>query len=419
MNKKWLIFGIPFLSLLISSCELIKQTEANSASNSSQTSSSLSNSSSINTTSSSSEYLYGMEENELTIHYLDLNASGDSILIDYGNYEILIDAGGNKRAGSEIIVPYLKQFVEDNIIELMIATHGHEDHIAGFVGLSNQAGVLKDFSFGTIVDLGVGYDNLTNKNAITQLQSQYNELRNAKIQEGTKYYTIRDVFELEIEKWSIAPNFTFQFLKNKFYTIPYEKYTQNLNNYSICTFLKYQNWSYLFTGDLEKEGEASLIELNQLEKVNVFKAGHHGSETASNENLLKIIQPDIAVFTADSTKESTYNFPHVAAIERLIPYTTTFYTSYYNGHLQFKMLKDTNQIEVNCLENSQIFSYVDYIKSYPTIKAIASIGSKITASSLAAIEKAEELYTSLTLEEKTYVYNYETLVLAREKYDSL
>lgn len=417
MKKKWLSFGIPFLSLLISSCDLIKKSEE-SISSSNQISSSISNSSSLSS-SVLNEYIYGIEEEELTIHYLDLNASGDCILIDYGNYEILIDAGGNKRAGSEIIVPYLKQYVEDNTIELMIATHGHEDHIAGFVGLSNQPGVLKDFSFKTIVDLGAGYDNLTNKNAITQLQSQYNELRDAKIQEGTKYYTIRDIFDLKMEKWSIAPDFTFQFLKNKFYDIPYEKYTQNLNNYSICTFLKYQNWSYLFTGDLEKEGEDSLIELNQLEKVSVFKAGHHGSETASNENLLKIIQPDIAVFTADSTKESTYNFPHVAAIERLTQYTTTFYTSYYNGHLQFKMKKDSSQMEVECFENSQIFSYIDYIKSYSTIKAIASIGSKITASSLPAIEKAEELYAALTLEEKTYVYNYETLVLAREKYDSL
>ena len=48
----------------------------------------------------------------------------------------------------------------------------------------------------------------------------------------------------------------------------------------------------LLTGDLEKEGELSLIEKNDLPKVTLYKAGHHGSKTSSNECLLEVIQPE-------------------------------------------------------------------------------------------------------------------------------
>ena len=415
MKKLRIIFSLLFVALLTTSCDLLQRLNSNS---------SQSQPSSISSTSSSSlqtsgDYLYPSIEEELTVHFLDLNVSGDCILIDYGNYEILIDAGGNKSAGTNIIVPYLNQYVEDQCIELMIATHGHEDHIAGFVGLSNQASVLKDFSFGTIVDLGEGYENLNSSNELTALQKQYNELRDQKIEEGSQYYTIRDLYKENKTVWEIAPQLTFSFLETKFYNIPYTKHTQNLNNYSIATQLKFEDKTFLFTGDLEEEGESSLLEMNQLSKVNIFKAGHHGSNTASQEALLEVIQPDIAIFTADSSKESTYNFPHPETIERLVPYTSQFYTSYYNGHIQVKLLSSEKNIDIECSERNELFSYVAYLNCYPTIQAIASIGSKITIESETKIENAESLYNRLTEDEKTYVYNYPTLLEAREKFNQL
>lgn len=364
------------------------------------------------------DYLYE-EQQKLSVHFIDLDVSGDSILLDYGEYEILIDAGGNKTAGTTIITPYLKQYVGDNRIELAIATHGHEDHIAGFVGQSNKTSVFKEFSFGTIVDTGSGYENLNNKNELTSLQKEYNSLREQKIADGANYYTIRDIFDKELQNWYIAPNFTFRFLKTKFYNIPFEKYTQNLNDYSIATLLEYQNHKFLFTGDLEEEGEKSLTELSYLPEIDVFKAGHHGSKTASSEKLVEIIKPKISIFTADSTNESTYNFPHVEAIERLKKYSNQFYTSYFNGHIVMEMEKTSQEIKINCLENNEQFLVEEYTVAFETIKAISSIGSKISSSSLSSIETAENLYSKLTKQQKKYVYNIQTLIDARQEYESL
>ena len=53
---------------------------------------------------------------------------------------------------------------------------------------------------------------------------------------------------------------------------------------------------FLFTGDLEEEGEIKLVENNKsLQElrdnneqfgVDLYKAGHHGSKTSSSETLL-------------------------------------------------------------------------------------------------------------------------------------
>ncbi len=64
--------------------------------------------------------LYDGTCENVVIHYIDLDAMGDSTLIDCGDYEILIDAG-TTAVGRDLVVPYLQEFVTDGIIELVIA----------------------------------------------------------------------------------------------------------------------------------------------------------------------------------------------------------------------------------------------------------------------------------------------------------
>ena len=64
---------------------------------------------------------------ELKVHFIDVG-QGDSILIDLGRTEILIDGGGK----SPGVVSYLQSYV-DGAIEVMVATHPHADHIGGLI----------------------------------------------------------------------------------------------------------------------------------------------------------------------------------------------------------------------------------------------------------------------------------------------
>ena len=65
----------------------------------------------------------------LLVHFIDVG-QGDSILVDFGETEVLID-GGNR---SPRVVSYLEHYV-DGDIEVMVATHPHADHIGGLIAV--------------------------------------------------------------------------------------------------------------------------------------------------------------------------------------------------------------------------------------------------------------------------------------------
>ena len=76
---------------------------------------------------------------------------GDSIYIKAGDVDILIDAG-SKRDSASTISSYIDDYVKDGKLEYVIATHAHEDHIAGFVGNSTTKGIFELYSVDTIID---------------------------------------------------------------------------------------------------------------------------------------------------------------------------------------------------------------------------------------------------------------------------
>ena len=67
------------------------------------------------------------------------------------------------------------------------------------------------------------------------------------------------------------------------YNYYYENESKDENNYSVCLMFNQGDKHFLFTGDLEEDGEEQLVVYNQLPKVELFKAGHHGSKTSSND----------------------------------------------------------------------------------------------------------------------------------------
>jgi competence protein ComEC len=68
---------------------------------------------------------------ELKVHFIDVG-QGDSILVDLGATEILID-GGDKSPG---VVAYLSDYI-DGALEAVVATHPHADHIGGVIAVLN------------------------------------------------------------------------------------------------------------------------------------------------------------------------------------------------------------------------------------------------------------------------------------------
>lgn len=297
---------------------------------------------------------------DLQIHFLELGNwhTGDSIYIKAGDTDVLIDAG-SKRSSAKTITEYVNDYCEDGILEYVIATHAHEDHIAGFVGNDDVEGIFEAFECKTIIDFP-----LTDKD--TQVYNDYVVERYLEIKKGAKHYNALQCWNNQDgakRSYELSDGITMDILYNYYY----ENRDSDENNYSVCLMINQGDNHYLFTGDLEEEGEEKLVEYNKLPEVELFKAGHHGSKTSSTNELLSVIKPKrVAVCCCagsdEYTKTMANQFPTQDFIDRIAPYTKDVYVTSIsisneqktyqsmNGNIVFNC--GANGILVNCSNNN-------------------------------------------------------------------
>lgn len=87
-----------------------------------------------------------------------------------------------------------------------------------------------------------------------------------------------------------------------------------INNNSMVAKLVYDNFSMLFTGDIEEIAEEAILNKykNNLQLFNstVLKVAHHGSKSSSIEEFLKVVRPKIALIGVGENN----NFGHPSSI---------------------------------------------------------------------------------------------------------
>ena len=258
----------------------------------------------------------------------------DSVFIECGDIDILIDAG-EKASGSNTVVPFIEEHVSDNILELVIVTHADSDHLGGMVGLSNSYGALEvpGITYQYIVDFG--YEGQT------QLYKDYLEVRNKKIKEGTKYFSIGSIFDSDhleaITRFYLGVDTYLDLLDYKTYEI--SEITDD-NDRSVSCLLTHNDKKVLLCGDAEKKEEAYLTSLN-IGHVDVFKANHHGSPTSNTNAFLDNITPNYVIIC--SSEENKYNLPKKTIIERFNNYTENVFATFISGNIMIT-LKDNDVI---------------------------------------------------------------------------
>ena len=89
-----------------------------------------------------------------------------------------------------------------------------------------------------------------------------------------------------------------------------------LNNNSLVCKLNYNNFSMLFTGDIEKMAEEEILKNinNDLLKADILKVAHHGSKTSSTQKFLESIKPKIALIGVGENNK--FGHPTAAASKR-------------------------------------------------------------------------------------------------------
>lgn len=325
------------------------------------------------------------ENEDIRFHFLELGHknTGDATYIQAGDVDILIDAG-SVGASATTLTKYIDTYCKDGKLEYVIVTHGHEDHVAGFAGNSSanaknyknettgKTGIFYYYDIGTIIDFSMTNSTSTINDTNTVL-GKYYSAREYAITKGATHFTAKECRnETNGAKYlyNLTSSIQMTILDQKYY---YEK-SSDENDHSVCTLFTQATTEgtrhYLLTGDLEEKGEESLVTKNNLPKVELYKGGHHGSPTSSNDCLLNVIQPKYcAVCCCAGSNEYTSNvdnqFPAQAFINRLAKWTEKiFVTSLAINDTNGKTINFTSlngniiavgtssQFEVSCSNNN-------------------------------------------------------------------
>ena len=262
---------------------------------------------------------------DLSIHFMELGNeyAGDSIYIKAGDTDILIDAG-SRPSSTDTTAAYIDRYCTDGVLEYVIATHADRDHIAGFAGSSSSPSIFERYECEVIIDF-------PRTNSDTKTYQTYIEQRDAEEAAGAVHYTALECWNEEggaQRTYQVSEGVEMEILYNYYY----ENSSDDENNYSVCLLFNQGDRHFLFTGDLEEEGEEYLVQYNDLPAVELFKAGHHGSKTSSNEALLSVIRPKIVCVCccAGNQEYATnpkHSFPAQEAIDRIAEYTDRVYVT--------------------------------------------------------------------------------------------
>ena len=307
---------------------------------------------------------------EFQIYFLELGNiyTGDAIYVKAGENDILIDAG-SRPSSKNAIKEYINQYCKDGKLEYVIATHAHQDHIAAF-GCSE--GIFYSYDIDTIIDFPLTESK-------TQTYQKYVAGREYAIDNGAEHFTALQCYNEEDgaqKVYSLGEGITMEILYQDYYVDD----AASENDYSVCVLFEYNDKKFLLTGDFEAEGEEKLVAANgeKIKDCDLFKAGHHGSYTASTDALLNVVKPKISVCTCvcGSTEYTTNNdriFPSQDYINRISKHTSQVYVTslcvdYENG--EYMSMNGTiivscngNMVAVACTDNTTVLKDTEWFKN--------------------------------------------------------
>ena len=252
-------------------------------------------------------------ENEITM--LDVGQGESIFLRDVTGKIILIDVGGKAESSKKIekwqektttsnaqrtLIPYLKSRGVSKIDQLILTNTDKE-----YVG--DLLEVTKAFHVGEIL---VSKGSLKQKQFVAELQATQTKVRSITAGENLS------IFGSQLEVLS----------PRKIGDGGYED--------SLVVYGKLLDKYFLFTGNLEEKGEKELLKHYPDLKVDVLKAGQHGSKKSSSSDFLEKLKPEFTLISVG--KNNRAKLPHQETLTRLETINSKVYRTDQHGAIRFK-----------------------------------------------------------------------------------
>lgn len=227
------------------------------------------------------------------ITFLDVG-QGDSSVIEFPDGKVMLIDGGTYEpdTGRGVAAPYLWGNGIRSV-DYLVASHLHPDHYGGLIY------IMDNFKVGEI---------WLNSMIPTEAENFFKKMYERKI----PHRVLKRGDVLEAERYKV------------YVLHPYSEFTadsprgdfSDQNSGSLVLKIEFSNASILFTGDIEREAEESLLPLETWLKSDVIKVPHHGGRTSSSPDFLKAVNPQTAIIS--SGKNNIYKHPHDETLERYI-----------------------------------------------------------------------------------------------------
>ena len=253
-------------------------------------------------------------ENEVTV--VDIG-QGDSILVrDVKGQTLLIDVGGKVRFSEKkswqkrladsnaerTLIPYLKSRGIDKIDQLVL-THTDTDH------MGDMLEVAKELKIGQVL---VSPGSLTKPDFVVKLR------------------------QMKTPVHAVSAGDNLPIMGSHLQVLYPNAVGDGGNNDSVVLYGNLLGKNFLFTGDLEEEGEEQMMATYPNLPVDVLKAGHHGSKGSSSPEFLDHISPQMALISAG--QNNRYKHPHQETLDRFQNQNMTIYRTDQQGAIRFRGL---------------------------------------------------------------------------------
>lgn len=253
-----------------------------------------------------------VEQDEIAVHFLDVGQA-DCIFIYTPDKTMLIDSGENDT--SQYVISYLRDFGVKRL-DYVIGTHQHSDHMGA------MAEILRAFEVGEFIMPEIPEEQIPAAAFYSAMLDVIEDKKiSASYSENGREITLCEGTVLKL-LGPVGDNY------------------EDLNDYSIVAKLTSGNFSFLFTGDMEKIAEQHLLMTFPDIKADVLKVAHHGSASSSCTEFLLAVRPQYAVISAG--RNNSYGHPSNEVLERLCLFNCTNLVTMNYGDIVF--VTDGNEL---------------------------------------------------------------------------
>lgn len=249
-------------------------------------------------------------EGKVTAYFINVGQGDSTFVKNYYGLNILVDCGDNGKG--QLVVDYLKS-LGVNTIDILVATHPHSDHIGGC------GEIMAEIPVKSVIDNGQEQHTQSYKDYIMAAKQR-------------NYHKILSDSTISNMRFFVAYNSTYSSGNTN------ASYMDNTNDNSLVVLFRggSQGFSMLVTGDCGDKCEKKILaKLSPQEKqefdIDLLKVGHHGSRTATTDDLLIATTPKTAVISAG--KGNKYGHPHKETLEKLKAYNIQVFITYEAGSL--------------------------------------------------------------------------------------